>query len=242
MAGGHTAYSPHALGRFHHHSCRARGRPDRLNAGQKFIGQPRPCWYVIWGGRIEFVSNPFGDVSLDTYLRDRVLILALINLMNLSTGRWLAVGISLIAAPLCGVWRDLGRMEAAAIRILVGSVLVFCLSTSTLRSCIWVMRSDAAGSAQRWYPRKVRSKERLPRPVRTDLDLALPIVTRFAQWSAAFSRSSMPGRSEPLPPPHAPARPNPAPSRICGLFPQQPFCLCSLVCSGMLGQLTSWCL
>jgi UDP-GlcNAc:undecaprenyl-phosphate GlcNAc-1-phosphate transferase len=98
-----------------------------LNAGQKFIGQLAAVLvYVIWGGRIEFVSNPFGGMFYLGYLSMPVTvfwILALINLMNFIDGLdGLAVGISLIAAlTLLSLAWDLGRMEAAVLSaILVG--------------------------------------------------------------------------------------------------------------------------
>ena len=120
-------FSPR-LAASHHHSCSARGRSDRaLTLVRKFIGQLATCPGICnLGGRIEFVSNPFGGMFYLGYLSMPVTvlwILALINLMNFIDGLdGLAVGITLIAAlTLLSLAWDLGRMEAAVLSaILVG--------------------------------------------------------------------------------------------------------------------------
>ncbi|HHT74272.1 MAG TPA: undecaprenyl/decaprenyl-phosphate alpha-N-acetylglucosaminyl 1-phosphate transferase [Firmicutes bacterium] len=98
-----------------------------LGAGQKFAGQLCAVLiYVIWGGRIEFVSNPFGEMLYLGYFSIPVTllwVLALINLMNFIDGLdGLAVGITLIAAfTLLSLAWDLGRVEAGVLSaILVG--------------------------------------------------------------------------------------------------------------------------
>lgn len=98
-----------------------------LGAGQKFVGQAAAVLiYVIWGGRIEFVSNPFGGMFYLGYFSIPVTMLwalSLINLMNFIDGLdGLAVGITLIAAlTLLSLAWDLGRLEAAVLSaILVG--------------------------------------------------------------------------------------------------------------------------
>ncbi|NLM39550.1 MAG: undecaprenyl/decaprenyl-phosphate alpha-N-acetylglucosaminyl 1-phosphate transferase [Firmicutes bacterium] len=98
-----------------------------LKASWKFLGQLLGVLvYVIWGSRIEFVSNPFGGMFYLSWLAIPVTVfwfLALINLMNFIDGLdGLAVGITLIAAlTLMGLAWDLGRFEAAVLSaVLVG--------------------------------------------------------------------------------------------------------------------------
>jgi len=98
-----------------------------LKPGRKFLGQLMAVLiYVIWGTRIEFVSNPFGGMFYLGYLSFPVTVLwvlSLINLMNFIDGLdGLAVGITLIAAvTLLSLAWDLGRIEAAVLSaVLVG--------------------------------------------------------------------------------------------------------------------------
>ena len=102
-----------------------------LNGSEVYRPAASVLVYVIWGGRIEFVSNPFGGMFYLGYLSMPVTvfwILALINLMNFIDGLdGLAVGIT-IAALTVEVWRDLGAWKRHCYpRFWLVSVLVFCL-------------------------------------------------------------------------------------------------------------------
>jgi len=103
---------------------------DRLElaAGVKFAGQfAAVLIYVLWGPRIEFMSNPFGGML---YLGKLSLpltmlwVLTLINIMNFIDGLdGLAVGISMISAIALAVlaW-SLQRYDAALLSIIVVGV------------------------------------------------------------------------------------------------------------------------
>lgn len=105
---------------------------DRLELSPKvkFLGQIIAVFiYVFWGPRIEFVSNPFGDMI---YLGKLSLpltmlwILTLINIMNFIDGLdGLTVGITLISAiALTTLAWTLGRYDAAFLAVIVVGVCV----------------------------------------------------------------------------------------------------------------------
>lgn len=103
-----------------------------LSAGVKFAGQILAVLiYVLWGPRIEFMSNPFGDML---YLGKLSLpltmlwVLTLINIMNFIDGiDGLTTGITLIGAvALATLALLLGRYDAAMLAaIVVGVCLGF---------------------------------------------------------------------------------------------------------------------
>lgn len=103
---------------------------QNLSAGKKFAGQLLGVLvYVLWGGRIEFVSNPFGEMLYLGYLSIPITVfwvLALVNLMNFIDGLdGLAVGITLIAAlTLLSLAWDLGRYDAAVLSVILVGVSV----------------------------------------------------------------------------------------------------------------------
>lgn len=103
-----------------------------LSAGLKFIGQVIAVFiYVIWGPRIEFISNPFGGMLFLGKLSiplTMLWVLTLINVMNFIDGLdGLTVGISMISAvALATLALMLGRYDAALLAIiLVGVTLGF---------------------------------------------------------------------------------------------------------------------
>jgi len=103
-----------------------------LSAGVKFAGQILAVLvYVLWGPRIEFMSNPFGGMlylgKLSVPLT-MLWVLTLINIMNFIDGiDGLTTGITLIGAvALATLALLLGRYDAAMLAgILVGVSLGF---------------------------------------------------------------------------------------------------------------------
>jgi UDP-GlcNAc:undecaprenyl-phosphate GlcNAc-1-phosphate transferase len=99
-----------------------------LSAGTKFLGQILAVLlYVLWGPRIEFVSNPFGEMLYLGKLSiplTMLWILTLINIMNFIDGLdGLTVGITLISAvALTTLAWTLGRYDAALLAVIVVGV------------------------------------------------------------------------------------------------------------------------
>ena len=79
-----------------------------LSAGVKFAGQfVGVLVYVLWGPRIEFVSNPFGEMLYLGRLSiplTMLWVLSVINIMNFIDGLDGLNGITLIAAVRLQVW------------------------------------------------------------------------------------------------------------------------------------------
>ncbi|HHU61553.1 MAG: MraY family glycosyltransferase [Bacillota bacterium] len=103
-----------------------------LSPGLKFAGQVFAVTvYVIWGPRIEFISNPLGGMLFLGKLSiplTMLWVLTLINVMNFIDGLdGLTVGISMISAvALTTLALMLGRYDAALLAvILVGVTLGF---------------------------------------------------------------------------------------------------------------------
>ena len=103
-----------------------------LSAGVKFLGQFLAVFiYVLWGPRIEFISNPFGEMLYLGKLSIPLTmfwVLTLINIMNFIDGiDGLTTGITLIAAlALTTLAVMLGRYDAALLAIIVvGATLGF---------------------------------------------------------------------------------------------------------------------
>lgn len=101
-----------------------------LSAGVKFAGQVLAVSiYVIWGPRIEFMSNPFGEMlylgklSIPLTL---LWVLTLVNIMNFIDGiDGLTTGITLIGAvALTTLALLLGRYDAAMLATIVVGVSV----------------------------------------------------------------------------------------------------------------------
>ena len=103
----------------------------QLSAGAKFAGQLAAVLiYVLWGPRIEFISNPFGGmITLGSFpFPDHAVGAYLINIMNFIDGLdGLTTGIALIAAAaLASLALLLGRYDAALMAIIVvGAALGF---------------------------------------------------------------------------------------------------------------------
>jgi UDP-GlcNAc:undecaprenyl-phosphate GlcNAc-1-phosphate transferase len=104
----------------------------QLSAGAKFAGQLAAVLiYVLWGPRIEFISNPFGGMIYLGKLSiplTMLWVLTLINIMNFIDGLdGLTTGIALIAAAaLASLALLLGRYDAALMAIIVvGAALGF---------------------------------------------------------------------------------------------------------------------
>ncbi len=99
-----------------------------LSAGVKFAGQFFAVLiYVLWGPRIEFMSNPFGDMLYLGKLSiplTMLWVLTLINIMNFIDGiDGLTTGITLIAAvALTTLAILLGRFDAALLSVIVVGV------------------------------------------------------------------------------------------------------------------------
>lgn len=99
-----------------------------LSAKVKFLGQVLAVFvYVFWGPRIEFVSNPFGEMIYLGKLSiplTMLWILTLINIMNFVDGLdGLTVGITLISAiALTTLAWTLGRYDAAFLSVIVVGV------------------------------------------------------------------------------------------------------------------------
>lgn len=99
-----------------------------LSAKTKFLGQVLAVLiYVLFGPRIEFVSNPFGEMIYLGKLSiplTMLWILTLINIMNFVDGLdGLTVGITLISAiALTTLAWTLGRYDAAFLSIIVVGV------------------------------------------------------------------------------------------------------------------------
>lgn len=103
-----------------------------LSAGVKFAGQfLAVLLYVLFGPRIEFISNPFGEMLYLGKLSiplTMLWVLTLINIMNFIDGiDGLTTGITLIAAvALTTLAMLLGRYDAALLAIIVvGATLGF---------------------------------------------------------------------------------------------------------------------
>lgn len=103
-----------------------------LSAGVKFGGQFLAVLiYVLWGPRIEFISNPFGEMLYLGKLSiplTMLWVLTLVNIMNFIDGiDGLTTGITLIAAvALTTLAILLGRFDAALLAvIIVGATLGF---------------------------------------------------------------------------------------------------------------------
>lgn len=103
-----------------------------LSPGVKFLGQVVAVLvYVLWGPRIEFMSNPFGEMLYLGKLSiplTMLWVLTLINIMNFVDGiDGLTTGITLISAiALTTLAWTLGRYDAALFAvILVGVTLGF---------------------------------------------------------------------------------------------------------------------
>lgn len=103
-----------------------------LSAGVKFGGQFLAVLiYVLWGPRIEFISNPFGQMIYLGKLSiplTMLWVLTLVNIMNFIDGiDGLTTGITLIAAvALTTLALLLGRYDAALLAIIiVGATLGF---------------------------------------------------------------------------------------------------------------------
>ncbi|HPT83508.1 MAG TPA: MraY family glycosyltransferase [Limnochordia bacterium] len=104
----------------------------QLSAGVKFAGQCAVVLlYVLWGPRIEFMSNPFGGMFYLGKLSIPVTmlwVLTLINIMNFIDGiDGLTTGISFIAAAaLAFLAVLLGRFDAALLAVITaGAALGF---------------------------------------------------------------------------------------------------------------------
>ena len=101
-----------------------------LSPGGKFGGQFLGVLvYVLWGPRIEFLSNPFGDMVYLGRLSIPLTILwmlSVINIMNFIDGLdGLAVGITLIAAvALTSLAWSLERFDAAVMSVILVGVSV----------------------------------------------------------------------------------------------------------------------
>lgn len=103
-----------------------------ISAGMKFAGQfIAVLLYVIWGPRIEFISNPFGGMiylSKFSIPITMLWVLTLVNIMNFIDGiDGLTTGITLISAvALTSLALILGRYDAALLAIIVvGATLGF---------------------------------------------------------------------------------------------------------------------
>ena len=103
-----------------------------LSAGVKFAGQVfAVLLYVLWGPRIEFMSNPFGEMLYVGRLSiplTMLWVLTLVNIMNFIDGiDGLTTGISLIGAvALTTLAVLLGRYDAAILAVIVvGTTLGF---------------------------------------------------------------------------------------------------------------------
>ncbi|NLM42323.1 MAG: undecaprenyl/decaprenyl-phosphate alpha-N-acetylglucosaminyl 1-phosphate transferase [Firmicutes bacterium] len=104
----------------------------QLSAGVKFAGQfAAVLIYVLWGPRIEFMSNPFGGMFYLGKLSIPITmlwVLTLINIMNFIDGiDGLTTGISFIAAAaLASLALLLGRYDAALLAVITaGAALGF---------------------------------------------------------------------------------------------------------------------
>lgn len=101
-----------------------------FSAGVKFTGQfIAVLVYVYFGPRIEFISNPFGDMLYLGKLSiplTMLWVLTLINIMNFIDGLdGLTVGISLISAlALTTLALILGRYDAALLAVILVGVTV----------------------------------------------------------------------------------------------------------------------
>src|SRR5690554_3887410 len=99
-----------------------------LSAGLKFAGQIAAVLiYVLWGPRIEFMSNPFGEMLYLGRLSiplTMLWVLTLINIMNFIDGiDGLTTGITMISAvALTTLAIILGRYDAALLAIIVVGV------------------------------------------------------------------------------------------------------------------------
>ncbi len=99
-----------------------------LSAGLKFAGQfAAVLIYVVWGPRIEFMSNPFGEMLYLGKLSiplTMLWVLTLINIMNFIDGiDGLTTGITLISAvALTTLALTLGRYDAALLAMIVVGV------------------------------------------------------------------------------------------------------------------------
>lgn len=99
-----------------------------LAAGVKFAGQVAAVFlYVLWGPRIEFMSNPFGEMLYLGKLSiplTMLWVLTLINIMNFIDGiDGLTTGITLIGAvALATLALLLGRYDAALLAVIVVGV------------------------------------------------------------------------------------------------------------------------
>jgi UDP-GlcNAc:undecaprenyl-phosphate GlcNAc-1-phosphate transferase len=96
-----------------------------LSAGVKFAGQSfAVLLYVLWGPRIEFMSNPFGEMLYLGKLSiplTMLWVLTLVNIMNFIDGiDGLTTGITLISAvALATLALLLGRYDAAMLAVIV---------------------------------------------------------------------------------------------------------------------------
>lgn len=99
-----------------------------LSAGAKFAGQTLAVLiYVLWGPRIEFMSNPFGEMLYLGKLSIPLTmfwVLTLINIMNFIDGLdGLTTGITLISSvALTTLALLLGRYDAAFLAVIVVGV------------------------------------------------------------------------------------------------------------------------
>ena len=99
-----------------------------LSAGLKFAGQFFSVLvYVLWGPRIEFMSNPFGEMLYLGRLSLPVTmlwILTLVNIMNFIDGLdGLTVGITMISAvALAALAWSLKRYDAALLSVILTGV------------------------------------------------------------------------------------------------------------------------
>lgn len=99
-----------------------------LSAGVKFAGQfAAVLFYVLFGPRIEFMSNPFGEMLYVGKLSiplTMLWVLTLVNIMNFIDGiDGLTTGITLIGAvALTTLALLLGRLDAAVLAVIVVGV------------------------------------------------------------------------------------------------------------------------
>ncbi|NLJ81129.1 MAG: undecaprenyl/decaprenyl-phosphate alpha-N-acetylglucosaminyl 1-phosphate transferase [Firmicutes bacterium] len=100
----------------------------QLSPGVKFAGQFFSVLiYVLWGPRIEFISNPFGEMLFLGRLAvplTMLWVLTLINIMNFIDGiDGLTVGITLISAvALTTLAWSLQRYDAALLAVILAGV------------------------------------------------------------------------------------------------------------------------
>ena len=181
----------------------------QLSAGAKFAGQLAAVLiYVLWGPRIEFISNPFGGMIYLGKLSiplTMLWVLTLINIMNFIDGLdGLTTGIALIAAAaLASLALLLGRYDAALMAIIVvGAALGFLPYNFNPAKLYLGMEGYAAGLSPRRHFHRRSSEGRCHHQYfGTHLDSrgasyrsALCGGAPHAEWCPLLS-----GRSFPLP-------------------------------------------